>query len=152
MSCNRTQDLDLRLGFPLDLEYYSPELKRLCYSSMDIFKYPLPKIRNPEKLEKWKMKDIPSNVYWPDLVDVPIGGIPVVFSNLKTLLFGILDYMWSSKGDKNNMHGSFNCVSPIRDLQLQFSRLTELTLVNDFHNCAGLQFNPQVIPSTLKKV
>lgn len=147
----RVQDVYLYLEFPMSLGYYSPELKRLYYKFTKNTKYPLPKIRNPQKLECWRMNNTFNNVSWSDLVDIPADGSPVVFSNLKTLSFEFLDNTWFDLRYGRNNYELPTRKTPIHDIQLQFPWLTNLTLSKE--NVQNeLLFTPQAISSSLEKV
>lgn len=82
---------------------------------------------------------------------IPAGGRSVVFSNLKTLPFSFLDHSDFDYRCEETRYNFPECLAPAQDVQPQFPQLTNLTLNNGYKQRA-LQFNPQVISSSLEKV
>lgn len=46
-------------------------------------KHPLPEIKSPKRFESWSIDKTFDDVAWSDLVDIPVDGSLVVFSNLR---------------------------------------------------------------------
>lgn len=142
---SRIQNLELCLGFPLDLEHYPPELQHLDFQFTSGTKFPLPKIRNPEKLKSLYMSSVVNNVAWANLVDIPSGGTSVVFSNLKALSLSYLDEYSDIDTSKQ-----LESLAPTQNLKIQLPQLTELTLISN-NAKSQLVFNPDIISSRLEK-
>lgn len=145
--------VELQTEFEFGLEYFPPNMRRLIYRFTSNTKYPLPKLRNPEKLESWSMRRVFYNCGWWDYFDVPEDGGPVVFSNLRTLAFSFMD-----DADFASLYEGTTYVLPSvrmvparEEPELHCPRLSNLVIIKD-HGKYGPRFNPRVIPSHLNRV
>lgn len=113
----------------MDLEYIPLDLKHLGFRFTPSTRYPLPKIKNPERLESWSIDKTFDYVAWLDLVDIPVDGSLVVFSNLKSLSLRVLNYFWFDFGYDQTWYDFPERLIPAQGLQVLFPKLANPEII-----------------------